>query len=290
MKLHSIFLTATTIALVLNSCRFPISATAVQQPQSPQKIGVSLAQVLWSGNFDDANWKQQWQVSSQKDWGWENTTIVPDPSGRFSKVLRVAYPAGSASPEVSRSEGAPLGGCQFLANLGIQPIDKLRLSYFVRFSENFNFVKGGKLPGLFGGTANSGGGIPNGTDGFSTRYMWRRAGAGEVYAYLPTSKESGTSLGRGSWSFKPGVWYFLEQEVILNQPGEKNGRVRVWVDGVQVFEQTKLTFRTTSALKINGLFFSTFFGGSDDSWATPDAVYADFANFSVSTVPALESN
>ncbi|WP_181449171.1 polysaccharide lyase [Nonomuraea aridisoli] len=44
----------------------------------------------------------------------------------------------------------------------------------------------------------NGGRIPDGTNGLSTRFMWRANGAGEVYAYLPTSREHGTSLGRGA--------------------------------------------------------------------------------------------
>lgn len=75
----------------------------------------------------------------------------------------------------------------------------MRLSYAVRFSSNFNFVLGGKLPGLYGGIGNTGGNIPDGTDGFSTRYMWGRNGVGEVYAYLPTSQQYGTGIGRGNW-------------------------------------------------------------------------------------------
>ena len=50
-------------------------------------------------------------------------------------------------------------------------------------------------------------------------------------------------------------------------------------NGIRVFEQTGLTFRTTPSLRIEGLFFSTFFGGGDASWATPRDQYADFAGF-----------
>ncbi|NEP19274.1 MAG: polysaccharide lyase [Leptolyngbya sp. SIO4C1] len=192
------------------------------------------------------------------------------------------YPAGSASPSVSRQTGAPLGGAQFYANLTLPPRSARRLSYYVRFSENFDFVKGGKLPGLFGGDGASGGNIPDGTDGFSTRLMWRRAGKGELYAYLPTSENYGTSIGRGAWQFQPGVWYLLEQVVRLNDPDRSNGQIQVWVDGDLVIDQGGLRFRQVESLQIDGLFFSTFFGGGDASWATPHDVYIDFADFSVS--------
>jgi len=57
----------------------------------------------------------------------------------------------------------------------------MMLTYDIAFDENFDFVKGGKLPGLRGGANNGceGGSQPNGTDCWSTRLMWRKNGAGE---------------------------------------------------------------------------------------------------------------
>ncbi len=241
--------------------------------------------VLWQGTFSSTtDWLSQWGKQDRGDWGLQNMQVIPDPEGQFTKILRVSYPAGSASPAVARKTEAPLGGAQFYANLNITPQTALRLSYYVRFSKNFDFVKGGKLPGLFGGKGNSGGKIPNGEDGFSTRFMWRRKGDGEVYAYLPTSKKYGTSIGRGNWRFDVGKWHHIEQEVVLNQPTQKNGRIRVWFDGKQVLDENDLTFRRVDRLKVEGLFFSTFFGGDDPSWATPRDVYIDFADFSVIAV------
>ena len=238
----------------------------------------------WSNDFAQKDWKEQWNIRSGGAWGEENIEVISDPSRQFQQVLRVHYPEGSASPSVSRKKDRPLGGAQFYASLNIAPTDALKLSYYVRFSDDFEFVKGGKLPGLFGGSETSGGNIPDGTNGFSTRLMWRRDGDGEVYAYLPTSKNYVTSIGRGSWQFIPGVWHHIEQEVILNDPDQKDGMIRLWVDGELVVEKDNLTFRTTEDLKIEGIFFSTFFGGGSTSWATPKDVYADFADFSASVI------
>lgn len=263
----------------------PISSpTEKPESNSPENKNSGSQGLLWSNNFTTTNWREEWDVKKSASWGLKNIEIMENPQSKFTKYLRVRYPAGSASPTVTKNDDAPLGGAQFFAGLNMQPRDALRLSYYVRFSNNFDFVKGGKLPGLFGGNVNTGGQIPDGTNGFSTRYMWRRNGDGEVYAYLSTSSENGTSLGRGNWQFEPGTWHFIEQEVILNQPGKNDGKIRVWFDGKQVLEQDGLTFRTTNNLKIEGILFSTFFGGGDPSWATPKDVYADFANFSVYSV------
>ncbi len=245
-------------------------------------------EIIWLDKFQSANWQQNWQIKPQKKWGLENIQIMGDPSGKFEKILRVNYPGGSASPTVHRKYNTPIGGTSFYAELGIKNAQALRLSYNLRFGKNFNFVRGGKLPGLFGGNGASGGKIPDGSDGFSTRFMWRKQGDGEIYAYLPTSVKHGTSIGRGNWRFQPDRWYRLEQEVILNDPGVANGQIRVWLDGKQVLERGGLTFRQSDQLNINGIFFSTFFGGSDPSWATPQDVHVDFADFSVSTVKTDE--
>ncbi|MEL6384558.1 MAG: polysaccharide lyase [Cyanobacteria bacterium J06626_18] len=238
---------------------------------------------FWADSFASPNWMDRWDVRSGKSWGFENMELISESQGQ-SSFLRVSYPAGSASPSVSRKERVPLGGAQFYADLSLPPQDELRLSYDVRFADNFDFVKGGKLPGLFGGEGASGGNIPDGTDGFSTRLMWRREGDGEVYAYLPTSEGYGTSIGRGSWQFEPDTWYRIEQEVVLNQPDQSDGQIRLWVNDELVVDQRDLQFRTTDSLQIDGVFFSTFFGGGDSSWATPNDVHIDFDNFSVAAV------
>lgn len=238
---------------------------------------------IWNGSFETRNWQKNWNLSNQK-WGLTNTALIPDKTNRFKQVFRVSYPAGSASPTVTR-KGAPSGGAQFYSRLNVDgdrsAQNHLRLRYFLRFSDDFKFVKGGKLPGFYGGIANSGGEIPNGRDGFSSRLMWRRKGAGEVYAYLPNSKDYGTSIGRGRWTFKPGVWHQVEQEIKLNDPTKSNGWIKVWIDNTLVLNQEKLKWRTDSSLTIDGIFFSTFFGGGDASWSTPKDVYIDFAEFAI---------
>lgn len=287
MNLAPLFKTATVaILLGTNSCGLNADSPSHSQASlTPSTLSTSAPQsIQWAGSLADANWLEQWGALSDKSWGLDsNLTVLEDPDGHFDEILRVVYPAGSASPSVSRESGVAIGGAQFYADLPIPAQDKLTLSYFVRFSEDFDFVKGGKLPGLFGGIGASGGNIPDGTDGFSTRIMWRRDGDGEMYAYLPTSEGYGDSIGRGSWRFQPGVWHHLEQTISLNQPEAADGRIQVWVDGEQVIDQSGLTFRSTSDLQIDGLFFSTFFGGGDPSWATPRDVYADFADFTVTT-------
>jgi hypothetical protein len=201
----------------------------------------------------------------------------------FGYFARVTYPAYSSSTRASKtSDGITVGGTQLYLQTVAAPTDHAFLRYYLRIPNGFDWVKGGKLPGLYGGTVTSGRKIPNGVNGLSTRYMWRAGGAAEVYAYLPTSKEHGTSLGRGDWHWPTGSWTCVEQEVSLNQPGRSDGSVNVWLNGKQVLAQRDLTFRTSDNLEIGGLFFSTFFGGGDKTWATPTSQSIDFADFAIS--------
>lgn len=217
--------------------------------------------------------------------GLSRAVFLTRRDSRLGQVVRVRYPALSASPTVSREYHRPEGGAQLYLPLKSGPADAVHLRYYVRFPREFDFVRGGKLPGLYGGTVTSGRRIPDGDNGLSTRYMWRTGGEAEVYAYLPTSVEHGTSLGRGAWHWPTGRWVCVEQAVRLNTPGRSDGTIDVNLDNKRVLHVGGLEFRTTDRLGIEGVFFSTFFGGSDPSWATPRAQYADFAGFAVSTGP-----
>jgi hypothetical protein len=220
------------------------------------------------------------RLREEGSFGLDRGALVPTgaatPAG---EALRVAYPRGSASPASNREYGSPNGGMQVYLPFTAGPTDDAYLRYWVRYPAGFIFVKGGKLPGLWGGTEVSGGDVPDGTDGFSTRLMWRTGGAGEVYLYA--DQQSGVSLGRGSWTWPTGRWVCVEEHVRLGDPSRADGSVTVWLDGEQVFTRPDLRYRTVPDLRIEGIFFSTFYGGSDPSWGPPSDQYVDFAGFAV---------
>lgn len=215
---------------------------------------------------------------TQKDWGTEDNVALlsAGETGLNEPGLRVRYPEGTSSPGDTDKGGAGF----YAAPDELAGAERACLQYRVRFEPGFNFVKGGKLPGLFGGAAPSGGEEADGENGFSMRYMWRKHGQGELYEYaVNQDEEYGKSVGRGLWSFPTGQWVTLEQEVILNDPGQANGVARVWVDGRPILEQRGITYRTSEAVTIDGLMFSTFFGGHGKDWRTPRDQHADFAGF-----------
>lgn len=162
-----------------------------------------------------------------------------------------------------------------------------------------SFNKGGKLPGLRGGSdphGCSGGHYPEKGECFSARLMWREGGLGEVYAYVPKkgiknfckkqgiscNSDYGTSLHRGSFSFPTNRWQSVWLYIELNTVGTANGVVALYVDGEQKFNMTSLEIRSNDRIEsIGGLYFSTFFGGDDQSWATPTNQYTFFRNLQI---------
>jgi len=153
-------------------------------------------------------------------------------SSASGPVLQVQYPAGSFQDN-------NVGGAQFYAmwNSSGDAFQSMLVTYEVAFDSGFDWVKGGKLPGLRGGPDPnncSGGNQANGTNCFSSRVMWRTDGKGEgefaflrgtvgsscsvckVYAYVPRvnkicndtgvmcNDQFGISLDRGSFVFSSG--------------------------------------------------------------------------------------
>jgi hypothetical protein len=237
---------------------------------------------IWRGDFEALDWLSTWDARAKFSFGERNVEIVSD--SQFGKVLRVHYPAGSSSSSYARA-GHPLGGAEFEVKLpGGEESQSIYVSYWLRFAPGFPWVRGGKLPGVCGGTCPTGGALVTGYGGWSVRYMWRRDGAGEQYAYVLPPREYGTELGLGAWTFRSGNWHQIGEELILNSNGRPDGKSRVWYDSnpasEPTFERDDLTFRS-DATPVSTLLFSTFFGGHDAAWATPVDTYVDFARFVV---------
>jgi hypothetical protein len=181
--------------------------------------------------------------------------------------------------------------------------DQGMLEYDVFFPRGFDFHKGGKLPGLFGGNFMCSGSkvTPNGRNCFSARLMWRPNGIGETYFYVPINKQQGQfcsrcaywpprptcrelrgqdfcSWNRGSFTFAQGKWTKVQQYIKLNTPGRSNGVYQLYINRQLVMSSSGVYYRATSGLKLRGMLFSTFMGGDDSSWAPRKNQWAYFRN------------
>jgi hypothetical protein len=71
----------------------------------------------------------------------------------------------------------------------------------------------------------------------------------------------------------------------MNNAGQHDGILEAWFDGQQVLSSSAFLYRITGAtFGIDSLYFSTFFGGSDTTWAPVADQIADFDDFTISTV------
>jgi hypothetical protein len=191
------------------------------------------------------------------------------------KALRVRYPSGSVGPRE--------GGAQFMVKLA-RAYDELYCSYRVRFAPGFDFVKGGKLPGLVGGSHPTGG-KPR-EDGFSARMMWRAGGAAVQYVYHPGQRSTyGVDLAYQASRFLPGAWHRVQHRVVMNRPGRVDGVIQGWFDGRLALDQRDVTLRLDGSLHVDALYFSTFFGGDDPTWGARRDETVDFDDFVISTGP-----
>ena len=266
----------------------------------------AVSQVIFSNDFEDDPLGQYTEANLESDWNdptWSNgveegrVAIVDDGDG--GKAIRVAYPAGkhgSADDET---------GAQWRLKFD-QGYEAVEASYRVKFGPKFDFVRGGKLPGLFGGKGNTGGNKPNGTDGFSARLHWRTNGSAKSplrdsdqanltqYLYHP---DQPTKFGddiryddgpTGQWAvLDSDRWYQIRCRIVLNAPGEHNGILQGWIDGVQMLEMDNIRFRDVAELQIDGFFFSTFFGGSGKQWNTTKDETAFFDDFLITEVTEI---
>jgi len=219
---------------------------------------------------------------------------VKAPDGRLS--MMATYPEGSYRLQN--------GGFSFYApgTVDLSNAKEVVLGYSVFFEEGFEFQKGGKLPGLYGGNSEdaavgcSGGRRSDECN--SVRLMWRQGGAGEAYTYLPPGYSAndkvchvkpmsdcnptyGASVGRGAFKFEPGASTTVAIRVLLNDVGKENGEFEVWANGESVISVSGLVLRTKEEGRFYGIMGQTFFGGSSADFASPRTQHAWFRDFTL---------
>lgn len=200
----------------------------------------------------------------ERPFGFKPTYIEGSDLSYFENptTLISIFPAGIFGPQKS--------GYNFQSRLSANKIKTL--NYEVWFSPDFDFVRGGKLPGFCGGKGATGGDPATGNNGFSTRIMWRKDGKAINYIYHVNQKSRyGDDFqwvkGKEEVSFQRGVWQKIRMNVSLNDPEKSNGIVQTYLNDELVFEKKDFVFRTNKKIQIDRLCFNTFFGGDDSTWA-----------------------
>lgn len=190
------------------------------------------------------------------------------------------------------------------------PSESVTFSYDVYFGDDFDFVKGGKLPGVCLGSSKNA--CANGgdwkDDAGSVRPMWRATNGKDPfiigYVYLPDKKGPKHAYDQQGSSYKeatrPGdrtghdVWFddkplsiergwnSVSVTVRLNTPNKKDGTLAMTVNGT-TRKVTDVMYRTNKAIQINKARIVSFFGGGSDDWNSPKDTTISFKNFRFST-------
>ncbi|KAL3853524.1 hypothetical protein ACJMK2_017059 [Sinanodonta woodiana] len=301
-----------------------------------QIFGISIAADLWSWshethkvNINDLL-KHKFEYTDQHS-GYgigedDSLSVQEDPVHHGQYVLSVFYRRGTYSHYNHNGVACHNGEkCQRGVGFYIQPKSikdaghqflSMTLEYEVFFNDSFVWQRGGKLPGLWGGSRNcSGGRISDYC--FSTRLMWRPDGQGEVYAYVTHDQKAGvsfntwcesfhnrelyhqvhctdgtgTEIGKGAFHFEKNKWIKLREQVHLNSRQHEHGFVTLWVNDHAEIHMDDIVMRNQFNFGIDGVLFSTFYGGSDHTWACPADTTTLYRNFRLYTeAPHLNQN
>ena len=229
-------------------------------------------------------WRSQWPNVTKPRGIAEGRLSIADVDGEH--VLCVTCLKDQTGPEV--------GGTSWGARFD-KGYDEATVEYKVRINDDFDFKRGGKLPGFCGGSGPMGG--RNTNDGFSARIMWRELGMMTQYVYSidkdPTkqwgqdfiwtkAENKQVPITSDMWKIwdtlkghnadriylTPGVWHTIKTYVKMNAPDKEDGKLISWFDGEEVCN-LNLRFRNDNSFGIDSFKFAVFFGGNDPTWA-PD--------------------
>ena len=175
------------------------------------------------------------------------------------------------------------GSRRVLYSYDVSRSNEYTLSYRVKFDKNFEFVKGGKLHGV-GPLVKTTGCRPESKEGWSSRVMFGAEGRVKLYLYEQDRKQR---CGRGvstisDFKFETDRWYTVSIYTKLNSRGDRNdGTAKLYIDGVQLAQADNLRFRgvINNNTEIQSFLFSTFHGGSNESWSPSQTVKANFDDF-----------
>jgi hypothetical protein len=204
-------------------------------------------------------------------------------AGFRGKGLRVAIPKGSHF------------GADFhlrLKEAANEETDSLYFRYFLKLDSDWETSVSGKLPGFSGvyGRSGKGGYQSRGSDpGWSARLMFTPARGNDdrvrlgyyVYHLGQETRYGDGMLWNEAGRLRPGQWYCLEGEILLNSLGIADGALRGWVDGTPALDLSGLEFRRPSEpqIKIDSFWFNVYYGGKPtapkDLGLTIDEVVVD---------------
>jgi Polysaccharide lyase 14 len=251
------------------------SSTTMAQiaAQYPNDVGIrNHPSVIYATGFDSSNW------------------LTTD----FPSGIRVVYLGGSdqtARPvwtgaEAFTGTGAllhrQLAGTNLphgMTIMGFQSVNEIYMRWYRKYQAGYKWgCQSAKNNGVYA-VANDDTPEacvqPTGYDKFSFRVQDERRSSsttGEFYGALYSYHPHADNGGCGEWYSQnvngikyqqSGVWTAYEIYIKANTVGQRNGVIRMWINGELRGQQEGLEFRYTDALKINQVYLYGSTGGCD---------------------------
>ncbi|RLL66854.1 polysaccharide lyase [Streptomyces sp. Z26] len=235
--------------------------------------------------WTEDGWTAPWSL------GMDERTRIDDstPAHGGDKSLRVLYPEGKIGPEDSGAQ----------APFELDGSREYYVSMWIRFAEDFSWGTtqyAGKVGiGLAGGASCSGGQTCDGTNGFSSRFIWRRAdGEAALYYYHMDKQDTYgdyVAMERGGEVIRwpKGEWVNVVQRVKVNTvtDGQANpdGEIEVFYNGESAAKVDGLRFVSNDD-QVDKAYFDSFAGGATTEFAPRNDSYIWYDDVKVSTDPA----
>lgn len=177
------------------------------------------------------------------DWGlMDRVSVVKVDHGPGNALaVDIASRHAAAQPHGAGFEWGPRS---------VGPVAAACLSYSFKLDREFDFASGGRLPGLRGGPAGSDRKMP---EAFAARLAWDDAGKLQISTEAPTGATPRLSNSRNAFALPRDRWVTVDQEIVLNTPGQSDGIIRVWLDGDLRFENRAAAFRTDAGSTVRGV-------------------------------------
>jgi hypothetical protein len=238
------------------------------------------------GHYSLSEYREDWNLSPTSTIDPQNMVdITVDADSRYNKVVRGFFPQGTLLiAEHGFFWDSPL----------VKQENELYFSYDIKFKPGFDWVKGGKLPGILGGKFVTGK-IPTTTDGFSARMMWKEDGKLVFYVYHQDQPIIyGSTYVWENCALTSGKWYNITIRVVLNTitngVAAKNGILEGFVDGKLMFQKKDVRFRSLESIKLDRMRVAAFFGGNTEDWACTNDEWIDTDNYVAYTYSSKAPN
>lgn len=226
-------------------------------------VNTAQAQVIYANNFSSANW--QTGLSFETGLGGSKNPDV-------KRLTNSAYCATGRSCLRIRVKNGSHYGSSIKYNFPKKP-QSAYLRYRVRYESSFNQFTGKTIGFEHTGAHGNGGRKPDGKNGWSAR-----SSAKGTKSYLENKSyvyhvHQNQSFG-DTWTWNTGgrmqygKWYDVEIYTKVNNPGQRNGVIKAWVDGKQVYQKTNITFTHTAVNeynKIRSVWINYYHGGPNKS-------------------------